>query len=261
MPTYQDEAVVLRTQRLGEADRIITLLTREHGQVRAVAKGVRRTSSKFGARLEPFMVVHAQLWAGRTLDTVTQAVSLAHYGAEIAGDFDRYTAASAAVETAQRLTSADPAPQQYLLLIGVLRAIANGDRDPQRLLDSYLLRALSLGGWSPALSSCARCGREGPLTRFSAPRGGAVCAACGAGGAPRIDDGVLAAMRDLVAGDWQAVDATAEGDARRASGLIAAYAQFHLERGLKSLDVFDRQASLTRETDQTSTERTHRAGH
>ena len=70
---YRDEGVVLRTHKLGEADRIITLLTRQHGKVRAVAKGVRRTASKFGARLEPFMVVDVQLYEGRSLDIVTQA--------------------------------------------------------------------------------------------------------------------------------------------------------------------------------------------
>ena len=70
MPVYRDEAVVLRTHKLGEADRIVTLLTRRHGKVRAVAKGVRRTGSKFGARLEPFMVADLQLYEGRTLDVV-----------------------------------------------------------------------------------------------------------------------------------------------------------------------------------------------
>ena len=66
MPLYRDEAIVLRTHKLGEADRIVTLLTRQHGKVRAVAKGVRRTTSRFGARLEPFMVVDVQCYEGRS---------------------------------------------------------------------------------------------------------------------------------------------------------------------------------------------------
>lgn len=90
MPTYRDEAVVLRTQRLGEADRIVTLLGKERGKVRAVARGVRRTSSKFGARLEPFMVIDVQCYAGRSLDTVTQAVTLAAYGRDLVEDYSRY---------------------------------------------------------------------------------------------------------------------------------------------------------------------------
>ncbi|MEB0015130.1 DNA repair protein RecO, partial [Glaciimonas sp. Cout2] len=82
-PVYRDEAVVLRTHKLGEADRIVTMLTRQHGKVRAVAKGVRRTASKFGARLEPFMVADVQLYEGRSLDIVTQAESIGSYGALI----------------------------------------------------------------------------------------------------------------------------------------------------------------------------------
>ena len=92
---YRDDAVVLRTHKLGEADRIITLLTKHHGQVRAVAKGVRRTSSRFGARLEPFMVADLQLVSGRTLDVVTQAVAKGAYGGNIAADYGRYTVAAA----------------------------------------------------------------------------------------------------------------------------------------------------------------------
>ena len=88
MPTYRDEVVVLRTHKLGEADRIVTMLSRRHGKLRAVAKGVRRTSSKFGARLEPFMVADVQLYHGRTLDIVQQAESLGAYGATIVNDYD-----------------------------------------------------------------------------------------------------------------------------------------------------------------------------
>ena len=107
MPLYRDEAIVLRTQKLGEADRIVTLLTRQHGKVRAVAKGVRRTRSRFGARLEPAMVVDVQLYEGRSLDTVTQAETLAPYGDAIARDYVSYTAATAMLETAERLTEGD----------------------------------------------------------------------------------------------------------------------------------------------------------
>ncbi len=105
MKSYRDEAIVLRTHKLGEADRIITLLTAEHGQVRAVAKGVRKTTSKFGARVEPFSVIDAQLHRGRTLDTLTQVASIAQYGDAIAANYDLYLAATVVVETAERLTA------------------------------------------------------------------------------------------------------------------------------------------------------------
>ena len=80
MSLYRDEGVVLRTSKLGEADRIITILTRGHGKIRAVAKGVRRTKSRFGARLEPFMRVDVLIAEGRSLDVVSQAEAVAAYG-------------------------------------------------------------------------------------------------------------------------------------------------------------------------------------
>src|SRR3712207_6954568 len=101
----RDGGIVLRTQKLGEADRIVTVLTRRTGKVRAVAKGVRRTKSKFGARLEPFTHVDLQLYTGRNLDIVSQAESIRSYGQEIVSDYPAYTAGTAVLETADRLTS------------------------------------------------------------------------------------------------------------------------------------------------------------
>lgn len=95
--------MVLRTQKLGEADRIIWLLTSEHGQIRAVAKGVRRTTSKFGARLEPFSVVDIQLHRGRSLDTIIQVETIASHGELLAADYELYSRASVIVETADKL--------------------------------------------------------------------------------------------------------------------------------------------------------------
>src|SRR4051812_49911418 len=99
VPLYRDEAVVLRTQKLGEADRIITLLTRRHGRVRAVAKGVRRTGSRFGARVEPFTHVDLPLHEGRSLDLVTQAEPIQPYGERHASDSAPDTARTPAPQT------------------------------------------------------------------------------------------------------------------------------------------------------------------
>jgi len=235
VPTYRDEVVVLRTHKLGEADRIVTMLSRRHGKIRAVAKGVRRTSSRFGARLEPFMVADVQLYEGRSLDVVQQAESLGSYGADIAVHYDRYTAAHAMVEAADRLNEAEATPQQYLLLIGGLRALSHGDHAARAILDSYLLRAMALSGWAPSLDECARCGRPGPHETFVAQLGGIVCADCAPAGSARVAAPAAALLRALMAGDWVAVDATDPGAAAAASGLIAAYAQWHLERGIRSL--------------------------
>src|ERR1700750_3405045 len=153
MPVYRDEGVVLRTMPLGEADRIITLFTRRNGRVRAVAKGIRRTSSRFGARLEPAMYVDLQLHQGRSsLDTVTQAVLLAPYGAVLAGDYGRHTAAAVMLETSERLTSeeGDPALRWFLLLVGGLRTLASGEHPSGLVLDAFLLRALAVSGYGMA---------------------------------------------------------------------------------------------------------------
>lgn len=235
MPTYRDEAVVLRTHKLGEADRIVTLLTRRHGKVRAVAKGVRRTSSKFGARLEPFMVVDAQLFAGRSLDIVQQADSLGTYGAEIAADYDRYTAGSAMVEAADRLNEAVSDPQHYFLLVGALRALSRAEHASPAIMGSYLLRAMSLSGWAPALGDCARCGAPGPHDAFVSQLGGTVCPSCAPAGSPRVDRRTLELLRALMAGEWDVVDAAEERELGAASGLVSAYVQWTLERGLRAL--------------------------
>jgi DNA repair protein RecO (recombination protein O) len=124
---YQDDGVVLRTQKLGEADRIITLLTRHNGRVRAVARGIRRTKSKFGGRLEPFTHVDVLVHHGRSLDHITQAEVIRAYGRPLATDYPKYTAGTAMLETAERFTPVEkePALRQFLLLIGGLRALGD----------------------------------------------------------------------------------------------------------------------------------------
>jgi DNA repair protein RecO (recombination protein O) len=196
MQGYRDDGVVLRTQKLGEADRIITLLTRHNGRVRAVARGVRRTKSRFGARLEPFTHVDVMIHPGRSLDAITQAEVIRAYGTPLVSDYPKYTAGTAMLETAERFTPVEkePAIRQFLLLIGGLRALgdaidpgdpgdddvpANPDdldggrapaddekpeeapRDPRMVLDAYFLRSLTFAGYAPALLECARCGAQG----------------------------------------------------------------------------------------------------
>ncbi|MEV8266436.1 DNA repair protein RecO [Microbacterium sp. NPDC076911] len=235
MPTYRDEIVVLRTHKLGEADRIVTMLSKRNGKIRAVAKGVRRTSSRFGARVEPFMVADVQLYKGRSLDIIQQAESLGSYGAEIVVHYERYTSAHAMVEAADRLNEAEATPQQYLLLVGGLRALAQGEHAPRSILDSYLLRAMALSGWAPGLTECARCSAPGPHDTFLAQSGGMVCATCAPTGAARVHRSTAALLEALMAGEWDHVDAASAGASAAASGLIAAYAQWHLERGIRSL--------------------------
>ncbi|MEY2849435.1 MAG: repair protein RecO [Actinomycetota bacterium] len=231
---------MLRTHKLGEADRIVTMLSRNHGKIRAVAKGVRRTASKFGARLEPFMVADVQLYEGRSLDIITQAESLGAYGAEISSDYGSYTAASAMVETADKLTEDDGGLQQYLLLIGALRSLARREHGSSLTLDSYLLRSLSVAGWAPSFADCAMTGVPGPHSAFVVQLGGVVADEVAPPGAPRLDAATLGLLSALLTGDWTTADAADDRTRSQASGVVAAYTQFHLERGLRSLEHVDR---------------------
>lgn len=237
MSLYRDEGVVLRTQKLGEADRIVTLLTRRTGLVRAVGKGVRRTKSRFGARLEPFTHVDAQLYTGRTLDVFTQAETVRAYGTAIVADYGRYTAGTAMLEAAQRIVSVEkePALRQFLLIVGGLRTLAGAEHDPRLVLDAYLLRALSTAGYAPALEECAHCGARGTHRAFAVNAGGMVCSVCRPPGsatpAPQTRELMLALLR----GDWAAADASEGRHRGECSGLVAAYLQWHLENGIRSL--------------------------
>jgi len=236
VPLYRDEAIVLRTHKLGEADRIVTLLTRRLGKVRAVGKGVRRTKSRFGSRLEPAMHVDIQCYEGRNLDTVTQAESLATYGQTIARDYTVYTAATVMVETAERLTEEhEPSTQQYLLLAGALRSLGGGEHDPGLVLDAYLLRSLAVAGWAPSFHDCAKCGGPGPHSAFNIPAGGAVCPVCRPPGSAAPAPETLRLLAALLSGDWVLADGSDLRVRREGSGLVTAFLQWHLERGVRSL--------------------------
>ncbi len=242
MPVYRDEAIVLRAQKLGEADRIVTLLTRGRGRIRAVARGVRKTSSRIGARLEPFGHVDVQLYEGRSLDSVTQVESLAAYGATLSSDYPRWTAGTAMLETAERLTpeEREPSVPQFALLVAGLRSLSAAEHDPGLTLDSYLLRSVAIAGWSPSFEDCARCGEPGPHRAVSLGSGGVVCPACRPPGSAIASAATVALLGALLSGDWECADASLPRERKEASGLVTAYLHWHLERGLRSLPLVDR---------------------
>src|SRR5271156_2399665 len=274
MQLYRDDGIVLRTQKLGEADRIITVLGRATGRIRAVAKGVRRTKSRFGARLEPFTHVDLMLHPGRSLDVITQAEVIRPYGTLLTGDYPRYTVGVAMLETAERFTPVEkePALRQLLLLIGGLRSLGEDEHDPRLVLDAFLLRSLAVAGYAPALEECARCGasprprprpRAGPpsdpahpganspsdpahpstsppgdqvrLPAFAVAAGGMVCASCRPPGAAAPAAGTVGLMLALLQGDWDRADRSERRHQVECSGLVAAYLQWHLEHSIRSL--------------------------
>jgi DNA repair protein RecO (recombination protein O) len=244
----RDDGIVLRAQRLGEADRIITVLTRERGRLRLVAKGVRRTTSKFGARLEPFAHVDFQTFEqhNRALGMITQAETITPYGGAIVSDYARYTAGTAMLETAERLSDeeGESALQQYLLLLGALRALTAGEHVPGLVLDAFILRSLAIAGYAPSFRDCAGCGQEPPdgipWRFFSLPAGGVVCPTCKPGGSAVPRQPTVELLGALLAGEWAIADASEPHHRREASGLVAAYLQWHLERGLRSLRLVER---------------------
>lgn len=158
--TWRDAALILRTQKLGETDRIIIMLTRDGGITHAVAKAVRKPTSKFGGRLEPFMHTDLSFSRGRTnLHTITQAATLHAYTAPIMANYDAYTCASTIAELAEALTKdTDSTADIYTLTHGALAALAHGQHVSQRILTRYLARSMNAAGWPLIGENCTRCG-------------------------------------------------------------------------------------------------------
>jgi DNA repair protein RecO (recombination protein O) len=240
---YRDDGIVLRTQKLGEADRIVTVLTRRTGRVRAVGKGVRRTKSRFGARLEPFTHVDLQLYTGRSLDVITQAETVRPYGELLSADYPRYTSGTAMLETAEKFTPVEkePAIGEFLLLVGGLRALGEMAHSPRLVLDAFLLRSLAVAGYAPAIEECAVCGTPDTADRstgsraFGVAAGGLTCRSCRPPGAATPSAQTVGLMGALLRGDWARADMSQPRHQVECSGLVAAYVQWHLEHSIRSL--------------------------
>lgn len=180
------EAIVLRSIRYGEADRVLHLYTPDHGRVSAIAKGARRTRSRFGARLEPFFHLRVLLYQGRSeLLTVTSAETLDAHGPlrERAASLD--AAARACDAVARLFETDDPNPAAFHLLANELRLLDDDARaaGPAHQL-AFRLKLLVAGGFAPQLAACASCGESEHLTGFSGAAGGVVCSACEASAFP-----------------------------------------------------------------------------
>lgn len=233
--------MVLRTQDLGEADRIVTLLTSRHGLLRAVGRGVRKTTSRVGARLEPFGVVDVQIRLGKGgLHNVEQVETLAPYGRSIASDYTLFTTANLMMETLERLSEEAWATERYYRLsVGALHALALGRHQPSLVLDSYLLRLLALAGWAASCWDCANCGKPGPHPYFNPSAGGAVCVNCKPTGARPVPESTMLLLAALSVGDWARADASEWSDQIDAHALVSAFVQWHIERRLKSLALLE----------------------
>src|SRR6266545_5766074 len=147
MPLYKEQGIVLRSVKLGEADKIVSILTQGSGKVRAVAKGIRRTNSKFGARLEPFTHVSLLLHRGRSLDTVTQAEIVSPF-LSVRSRFGLIAAGETMLEAVDKVAEEhERNVRLFLLLLSGLRALETLPRDGAAVAECFLLKLLSLSGF------------------------------------------------------------------------------------------------------------------
>jgi DNA repair protein RecO (recombination protein O) len=242
MPSYHATALVLRKTKLGEADTIVTMLGSEGIQIRAVAKGVRRTKSKIGARLEPFAVVDLLLHAGRNLDVVREVSTVASHE-RVRADFDRTTAAAVVADLLDRATAdADAEPVLYELALATLDACEEvAPSALPWLVAAFLLKALSLLGFRPTLTSCARCACESATpSSFSVEHGGAVCAACAEidSDATRLSVGARDALATLLRARMADVGSIEASTSVRDEVLylLRRFAGYHIHARLRSLE-------------------------
>jgi len=240
MGLYRDQGVVLRTIKLGEADRIVTLLTQVHGKVRAVAKGVRKTGSRFGARLEPTSHVAIQLYEGRSLDVITQAESLDVFR-PLRERYDVLTHAVAMLEVVDQVAQErERNLALYRMLVGALRTLS---QEPSPLVTpAFLWKLLSLEGFHPVLDGCASCG-AGPehLVSFDLAEGGALCRTCTEPGAAPVSAETFVLMRRILGGGLRGALTEPDGPAARQVEWLALRAvEYHLERRLRSAALLER---------------------
>lgn len=241
MSLYRDHGVVLRTYKLGEADRIIVLMTAGHGKVRAVAKGVRKTKSRFGARLEPASNASLLFYEGRELDVVTQAESIDHFR-PIRDDLARMTDAMALLEAVdQTAQERQPDARLYQMLVGALRTLAERDPRSPLLVAAFYWKLLSMEGFGPMLDCCATCGEPATavdLVAFDLSQGGALCRTCRRG-LPVSAEALALLRRILDGGLAGALAAPASPTTTEVATLATHSLEQHLERRLRAIRILD----------------------
>jgi len=236
--TYRDQAVVLRKLDYGEADRIYTLLTREHGKVGAIAKGVRKTTSKLAYALGLYAHVDVLLAQGRNLDVVAQAQLMP--GARLEAEVERTAHAALIAELAERVTEdRHPVDGIYELTVLALEELAR-ETEPRRASAYFLSNALELLGYAPQLTDCASCSRplEPAPSAFSPAAGGFLCMDCAEPGMMLVSVAAIKVLRLMAAGDialYRRLRLEASV-LREVETVLEAQLEHHLDRRLKSLE-------------------------
>ncbi len=231
MRLRNDQGIVLRGFPFGEADRVVVILSPNHGKLRTVAKGVRRTMSRFGGRLEPFTHVDLVLYEGRNLDTITQ-VSVIEAFPALRSDLDRVLAAGSMVEAIDAVAQENESSlRAFLLLQRGLRSLEAGPVHPD-LVTAFLLGVADVVGVSPAFDHCAGCGRTEGLARFSFADGGVLCERDQTPGAVPLRDGLTEYLARLVGADLAALPDADPSFSREAMGVVRRFLEYHLDRRL-----------------------------
>jgi len=236
VPLYSDTGIVLRTHKLGEADRILVVLTADHGKIRAVAKGIRKPTSKFGGRLEPIAHVKLQVREGRSLDNVSQVETIDHFR-PLRTDLGQLTHAMAMIEAIDQVApEREPAPHLYRMLLGGLRTLAAGPAP--MVVPAFYWKLLAAEGVAPELESCVSCGSPGPLVAFSVDEGGVLCRTCRRGAAISAD--AIALLRRTLGGDLVAVLREPASAATHEVEVLSVRAlEHHLERRLRTVALLE----------------------
>jgi len=232
-----DQGIVLRSYSFGEADKVVILISPNTGKLRTVAKGIRKTKSRFGGRLEPFSHVDLVLYEGRNLDTVTQ-VSVIEAFPRLRADYDAVILANAMTEAVDAAVQEDEAAfGLFLTLQRGLMALEAGNRS-RDLLVAFFLRVADTLGVAPSLDRCAGCGRaQREQFRFGFAAGGLVCESCAPAGAYRLRQGVVERLAELAACDLRALSSEESDLSADALGVARRYLEHHLERRLSSMAV------------------------
>jgi DNA repair protein RecO (recombination protein O) len=238
MALRHDQGIVLRSYPFGEADRVVVLLSPNNGKIRTVAKGVRKTKSRFGGRLEPFTHVDLVLYEGRNLDTITQVAVIEPFP-RLRSELEAVITAGTMVEAVDAVAQEDEAAiRLFLLLQRGLRTLETG-KGSRDLITSYLLKLADVVGLAPSLLQCATCGRVDGLHRFSFGGGGTICDTCGVEGTVRLRDGLTEYLAALAGSELMALPPVDDSLSGEAMGIARRFVEYHLDRKLISLAVME----------------------
>ncbi len=234
---YRDNAVVLRSWKLGEADRIVSLMTQQNGKIRCVAKGARKTKSRFGSSVDPTNHLEVQLYRGKgDLDTLTQVQSIDRFPT-LREDLELFARASSMLEAVE-LVSQDREPNEalYTMLARGMHTVASSES--HLVVAGFFLKLLAQEGFAPSVDVCVLCGATTNLTHFSVGDGGTTCGTCRAGTALSV--AALALLQLALGGQLGAVlNQPATPATREVDVLATRLIEYMLERRLRSSSVLE----------------------